>query len=100
MKQFAKLFQFEDIGQVLLTIDASEEPNTYGPEIKITFKPKNLGVCAVKLSNFGKDEDEAWVKGEDSFVAMDEAFAYKTAKKVIDEYNSMFATKPDDGDDE
>lgn len=93
MKQFAKLFTFEDIGQVLVTIDETEEADQHGPEIKIAFKPENLGVCCVKLGKFGKDEDEAWDKGELAFETIDEAFAYKSAKKVIDQMSDMFGEK-------
>ncbi|ATW57984.1 hypothetical protein CNR34_00051 [Pseudomonas phage nickie] len=91
IKPFAKLFQFDDIGQVLVKLDEAEDPDTSGPEIVISFKPENLGVCAVKLSKFGPDGDEAWDKADKAFETIDEAFAYKTAKKVIDEFNDMFA---------
>lgn len=91
MKKFAKLYEFPDIGQVLVTIDETEIEDQNGPEIKVDFSPSNLGICSVKFGNFGKDEDEAWEKGEASFNAMTEENAYNIAKKVIDEYNGFFA---------
>jgi len=90
MKDFAKLFTFKDIGQVLVTLDETESEANIGPDIHISFKPNNLGVCSVILGNFGKTADEAWDAGEDAFGKIDEEFAYKTAKKVIDEYSGLF----------
>lgn len=93
MKDFAKLFRFDDIGQVLVTLDEAEGDDVSGPEIKISFIPKGFGVSAVKLANFGTDKDEAWNKAEKAFDTIDEAFAYKTAKRVIDQFTEMFPQK-------
>ncbi|EPZ0818876.1 hypothetical protein ACXJPO_000186 [Pseudomonas aeruginosa] len=56
MKQFAKLFEFEDLGQVLVMLDRGDD----GPEVRLYFKPDGLGVCSVACSNFPGDEDEQW----------------------------------------
>lgn len=93
MKDFAKLFTFPDIGQVLVTLDETDDHESNGPEVKFQFVPEGLGVCAVRLSKFGSDEESAWKKAEDAFAAVDEAFAYKTAKHVCDGYVSALAEK-------
>ncbi|MGU2655609.1 hypothetical protein [Pseudomonas aeruginosa] len=38
MKQFAKLFEFEDLGQVLVMLDRGDD----GPEVRLYFKPDGL----------------------------------------------------------
>ncbi len=48
MKQFAKLFEFEGLGQVLVMLDRGDD----GPEVRLYFKPDGLGVCSVACSNF------------------------------------------------
>lgn len=89
-QQFAKLFHFDDIGQVLVTIDETEESGQVGPDIHVSFMPPNLGVCAVKFGQFADTSSEAWDRGEEAFSNIDEEFAYKTAKKVIDEMSEVF----------
>ncbi|EKF8202512.1 hypothetical protein PBR95_000485 [Pseudomonas aeruginosa] len=63
MKQFAKLFEFEDLGQVLVMLDRGDD----GPEVRLYFKPKGLGVCSVACSNFPGGEDEQWDHAESGF---------------------------------
>lgn len=52
MNYFAKLFEFEDLGQVLVMLDRGDD----GPEVRLYFKPNGLGVCSVACSNFPGDE--------------------------------------------
>ncbi|HEP9000241.1 TPA: hypothetical protein VDU89_006973, partial [Pseudomonas aeruginosa] len=52
MNYFAKLFEFEDLGQVLVMLDRGDD----GPEVRLYFKPDGLGVCSVACSNFPGDE--------------------------------------------
>lgn len=66
MKQFAKLFDFEDLGQVLVMLDRGDD----GPEVRLYFKPKGLGVCSVACSNFPGDEDEQWDHAEKGFATV------------------------------
>lgn len=78
---FAKLFTFEDIGQVLVLNDTNEEGK---PEVRVHFQPPGLGVCA---SNFSFSSDEA-VSAEDkadkAFAAMDRALAEKIVRQVLE----------------
>ncbi|MES4685393.1 hypothetical protein ACSLV1_31870 [Pseudomonas aeruginosa] len=66
MKQFAKLFEFEDLGQVLVMLDRGDR----GPEVRLYFKPDGLGVCSVACSNFPGDEDEQWDHAEKGFTTV------------------------------
>lgn len=66
MKQFAKLFEFEDLGQVLVMLDCGDD----GPEVRLYFKPDGLGVCSVACSNFPGDEDEQWDHAEKGFTTV------------------------------
>lgn len=75
MADFAKLFHFEDIGQVLVKLDDGDE----GPEVRIYFHPENLGICSTAF-NFEEDEKGTeWEKAEKAFELVDE----KTAEGVV-----------------
>lgn len=77
MTDFAKLFQFEEIGQVLVKLDDGDE----GPEVRIYFQPENLGVCSTAF-NFEEDQKGTeWEKAEKAFEMVDE----KTALSVVTE---------------
>lgn len=91
MSQFAKLFQYEDIGQVLVVIDQTEDPGKVGPEIRFSFSPPNLGVCAVKLN--WEDTEEGWNKAEEIFGMTNEEEAYKVVKPQIDKFADAFGAE-------
>lgn len=75
---FAKLFRADDTGQVLVVLDEGDE----GPEIQISFKPKGLGVCCMKLGF--KDSDSGWERAEATFRdKVDEEFALSTVRKSL-----------------
>lgn len=56
---FAKLFDHEKYGQLLVKLDTDNEGD---PEVRTYFKPKGLGVCSV-AAGF-KDDDEGWELAE------------------------------------
>lgn len=77
---FAKLFRADDTGQVLVVLDEGDE----GPEIRISFKPRGLGVCSVKLGF--KDSDSGWDRAESVFRdKINEEFALSTVRKSLAE---------------
>lgn len=79
METFAKLFELEEIGQVLVKLD--EEDN--GPEVRIYFMPKGLGVCSSAFS-FSDDEDEsAWDKAEEAFAMVDAEKAEVIVQQIL-----------------
>lgn len=82
MNQFAKLFQYDDIGQVLVVIDQTEDAEKVGPEIRFSFTAPGLGICAVKM-NF-PDTEEGWDKAEEIFSLASEQTSYDVVKPTID----------------
>ena len=83
MTDFAKLFHFEEIGQVLVKLDDGDE----GPEVRIYFQPDGLGVCSTAF-NFKEDEEQTeWDKAEKAFEMVDE----KTALGVVTELLKTFS---------
>jgi hypothetical protein len=97
MNKFAKLFEYQDIGQVLVALDQDDNQK---PEIQMTYDPDvaGLALSTMKLGGF-KTEDSA----RKAFDLMESPFVYKHVKKVIDETRSIFAgafeATPDDGDE-
>lgn len=71
MEEFAKLFKFEDIGQVLVKLDDGDD----GPEVRFYFMPKGLGVCAVAMTFKADAEGDQWDKAERAFAMVDETKA-------------------------
>ena len=51
MSKFAKLFEFEDLGQVLVKLDDGDD----GPEVRTYFVPDGFGVCSIAMT-FKSDE--------------------------------------------
>ena len=72
---FAKLYETEEYGQILVKIDTNDETN---PEIRYFFEPKNLGVCSVATA-FKDDSDKSWDSAELIFNDVCE----KKAKAVV-----------------
>ena len=86
MEQFAKLFETEEYGQILVMLDTGEEAK---PEVRFSFMPKNLGVCSVALKF--KDTDEGWDKAEAAFASFDEAKAIEAIRPTIEKFATQFA---------
>lgn len=74
---FAKLYRAEDVGQVLIVLDDGED----GPEVSISFHPKGLGVCALKLRF--KDTDEGNELAEKAFSGMTEEKALGMVRNAL-----------------
>lgn len=89
--QFAKLFEFKDIGQVLVTMESGDE----SPELRVQFQPKGLGVCTIKSSFEGDDEDAQWDAVEKAFGMMDANRAYSMVKPNIEKFSGMFSGQVD-----
>ena len=65
--KFAKLFDSKKYGQ-LCAIAASENDEAR-PEIRVFFKPTNLGVCSIAL--IFNDTDQGWDAQEQAFYRLD-----------------------------
>lgn len=84
MSKFAKLFEFDDIGQVLVKLDDGDK----GPEIRFYFQPDGLGVCSCAISNFGGDEDTQWDLAERGFERVDEEKARSLVSGMLEQIPS------------
>jgi len=67
---FAKLYDTDKNGQILVKADMNEEG---GPEIRFYFKPEELGVCSVAMAF--NDNDKGWAEQERVFMEMTEEYA-------------------------
>lgn len=78
MSKFAKLFEFDDIGQVLVKLDSGED----GPEVRFYFHPEGFGVCSMAV-NFKGDEDAQWDAAEAAFELVDAAKAESMVAETL-----------------
>lgn len=79
MSQFAKLFDVDGIGQILVMQDTNDDGN---PAVKVFFKPQDFGVCCVALGF--TDDDEGWEKCDRSFEKMDAEMAAGLVRAQLD----------------
>lgn len=81
---FAKIFESEKYGQLLVKADTCEE---YKPEVRVYCEPPGLGICSTALSFH--DDDEGWDKQEAAFGMIDlemaEAMTSELFKLVSEE---------------
>ncbi len=70
MEKFAKLFEVDGIGQILVIQDSNDEG---APSVKFMFTPKDLGVCSIGPSF--PDSDEGWDDCDKFFGKVDVDFA-------------------------
>ena len=85
MADFAKLFHFDEIGQVLLKLDDGDE----GPEVRIYFQPENLGVCSTAF-NFAEDEKGTeWDKAEKAFALLDSEKVKSIVSNVLKDISKL-----------
>lgn len=90
MDNFARLCNTSKFGQILLVIDSSDDGK---PQLAISFKPPELGVCTVKHSF--KDDDDGWDAAEKSFLKLcDES---ELIKRITPVFAQMGVFGLDDG---
>ncbi|EPE2648791.1 hypothetical protein ACSG7X_000481 [Vibrio fluvialis] len=81
-KNFAKLFEFDDIGQVLVVM------NTEEPEFSFEFDPCAKSVGRVtSICRFG-----TWEEADSAFEKIDREYAYKM-KQTIEDTQAAFGVK-------
>lgn len=78
MARFAKLFEFDDIGQVLVMNDTGDE----GPEVRFYFQPAGLGVCSVAI-NFNGSDDEQSDAADQGFASVDREKAESLVRNAL-----------------
>lgn len=74
---FAKLYETEELGQILIKIDDGEG----GPEVRVYFEPKGMGVCSTAY--VFSDEATAWDSAEKAFEKLTEQAAADTVKGLL-----------------
>lgn len=79
MSDFAKLYRADDVGQILVTLDTGDD----GPAVKFSFKPQELGVCAVSLTFEKRPDEEQWEAAKRAFAKVDEELALKTVRETL-----------------
>jgi hypothetical protein len=78
MSKFAKLFEVDEIGQILVMQDTNGEGS---PAVKVFFEPPNLGVCCISLAF--SDDDSGWDKCDKTFSRMDQDMAVEAVKSQL-----------------
>jgi hypothetical protein len=88
MNKFAKLFESEKYGQLVVILQSADEGN---PEIRLFFKPSGLGVCSIAAS-FKDDSEQSWESCEKIFndftIETAEGMAAQAAME-LEEYSSV-----------
>lgn len=88
MNNFAKLFESEMYGQILVKLDQSDEPGE-GAEIRFYFSPPDLGVCSIALKY--RDTDNGWDKSEQVFYDIDLEQSESIIKSTYDSLIGVIA---------
>lgn len=82
MKKFAKLYEFEDIGQVLVVQTTTDEGD---PCVEFSVSPEGFGVCTLRpiFNAPEKSEEENIALAEKCFDGSDPPVAYKAGKSIL-----------------
>lgn len=89
-KPFAKLFDHDTLGQLLVQRSTNDEDD---PGLRITFDPgiDELQPCNVFLAVGGVDEDAANRAADELFDRFDEGMAIATVQKQVEQIKQMFS---------
>lgn len=90
IKDFAKLFRFNDIGQVLVVLDSSDDETRSGPELRFSFMTGNEMLGITKLITSFTDDDKGWDDAEKAFAKIDVDAIRKMIDPVIAQVAGMF----------
>jgi len=82
MKDFCKIFQSEDYGQILIMNDTNVDDR---PSVQIKFNcMEDFGVCSIDA--VFNDDDKGHDSADKVFESMTEEKATKAVAKVVDDY--------------
>ncbi|AWX99539.1 hypothetical protein A8139_05670 [Marinomonas primoryensis] len=84
MADFAKLFNTEKHGQILVMLNSVDN----GAEVKFFFKPLGFGVC--EISNNFIDTDKGWDSAHQYFDSIDEAKAVDSVLPALKNFSTAF----------
>lgn len=90
MSKFEKLFEFEDIGQVLVKRDTDECGD---PEVRIYFYPKGFGVCSTAFGFEADENEDKTAKAEKAFDMVDRDRAEKIVRKTLESIPTELASE-------
>ena len=76
---FAKLYETEEFGQILVKLDQSD--GDYVPEVRIYFVPEGLGVCASSVKY--EDSDDGRAAAEKYFNEIDQSTAMSIVNGIV-----------------
>ena len=85
MEKFAKLFESEVYGQILVKVDRASDDEA--PEVRFFVSPPDLGVCSIAFGY--EDEDQGWDKAEKCFAETDQTKAEEIAKMMFDQVDRV-----------
>lgn len=85
MRDFAKLFNAKEHGQIVVIIQSNDEDK---PEVRFFFKPEGLGVCSTAL--VFDDSDAGWDECEQFFDSIDEEQAIKLVVEISERFGVAF----------
>lgn len=78
---FAKLFENETIGQILVKLDQSDSESHTGPEIRYYFQAPSFGICSVAA--FYNDSSAGWDAADTAFANVTQLSAEKIALGAV-----------------
>lgn len=78
MNKFAKLYEYEDIGQVLVMLDTNDDGD---PSLNVYFNPEDMGVCCLAASF--EDSEKGWEAAEHRFETYTSDMAHEIAKNAL-----------------
>ena len=81
-KKFAKLYEDENLGQILVKIDSAEDDG-YEAEVRIYFEPKGLGVCSTVFSY------DSWDGAEEAFDKVDQELCVKLIEPLLKQLGGL-----------
>ena len=87
-EDFAKLFNIEGIGQVVVMLQGADE--TGNPEIRCFAAPEGLGVCSIAVQT-DNDSDDTWDRMEALLKSRNEENILPMIKPLLDAANGIFA---------
>jgi len=81
---FAKLYETEQHGQILVVIDTNDDGS---PSVTISVEPEGMGVCSLGPS--WKDTDVGWSSAEKLFNDMTEDMAITFADEIFSQLSAL-----------
>ena len=81
MADFAKLFHFDEIGQVLVKRDTDENGD---PEVRLYFEPEGFGICSTAFGFEADETEDESAKAKRAFDMVDQERAEKIIRGAME----------------